>query len=127
MLGRLAIGNTSLRRTPQWLAVMAMVIQFIASYGHIHPQEFRVLWHGHGAPILVAQSGSMTPVGDGVAPDTDCPICASISMLGSSALPEGLRVPTPSLQASTTLIAIAAFHLTAPPHLLFDTRGPPLA
>ncbi len=126
MLDRLAIGRRNLRRAPQWLALLAMMIQFVASYGHIHPEDFRGMLQGHGTPVVTAPNGTGSGLGDGVATDTDCPVCASISLLGSSALPDGIRIPMPSLQASTTIVAFEALHLTSPPHLLFETRGPPL-
>jgi hypothetical protein len=126
MLDRLTIGRRNLRRAPQWLALLAMMIQFVASYGHIHPQEFRGMLQGHGTPVVTAPNGTGSGLGDGLAADTDCPICASISLLGSSALPDGIRVPMPSSQASTAVVAFDALHLTLPPHLLFETRGPPL-
>jgi hypothetical protein len=118
MLGHLAIGRSSLHRAPQWLALLAMLVQFVASYGHIHPQDFRGIPNG---------IGGASGLGDGLASDTDCPVCASISLLGSSALPDGLRLPLPSLHVSSLLIAFDALHLTSPPHLLFETRGPPLS
>jgi hypothetical protein len=126
MLDRLTIGRRNLRRAPQWLALLAMMIQFVASYGHIHPQEFRGMLQGHGTPVVTAPNGTGSGLGDGLAAETDCPICASISLLGSSALPDGIRVPMPSSQASTAVVAFDALHLTLPPHLLFETRGPPL-
>ena len=125
MLDRLAIGRRNLRRAPPWLALLAMMIQFVASYGHIHPQDFRGMLQGHGTPVITAPNGTGSGLGDGVAADTDCPVCASISLLGSSALPDGIRIPMPSSQASVAIVAFDALHLTAPPHLLFDTRGPP--
>jgi hypothetical protein len=127
MLDRLAIGRRNLRRAPQWLALLAMLIQFGASYGHIHPQQFRGLLHGQGTPVLMAPDGAGGGLGDGLAADIDCPICASILLLGNSALPDGIRLPIPSLHVSSVPIAFDALHLRSPPHLLFETRGPPLA
>src|SRR5581483_4544654 len=99
MLMTIAIGRRSLRRAPQWLALLAMVIQLVVSYGHIHPQDFRPMLQGHGALEITAPNGTGSGLGDGLAADTDCPICASISMLGSSALPDGIRLPVPALHA----------------------------
>jgi hypothetical protein len=127
MLSHLAIGRNNLRRAPQWLALLAMMIQFVASYGHIHPQDFRLALQGHGTPAITAPNGTGSGLGDGMAADIDCPVCASISLLGSSALPDGVRVPMPPSQASSAIIAFDALHLTLPPHLLFETRGPPLS
>jgi len=127
MLDCVAIGRRNLRRAPPWLALLAMLLQFVASYGHIHPEEFRGLLHGHGAPVLMALDGAVGGPGDGLAADIDCPICASILLLGNSALPDGTRLPMPSSHVSSLLIAFDALHLTSPPHFLFETRGPPLA
>ena len=125
MLGHLATGR-SLRRVPHWLALLAMLVQFVASYGHIHPQQFRGLLHGQGTPVITAPNGTGSGLGDALAADIDCPICVSISLLGSSALPEGIRLPMPSLHVSSVPVAFDALHLRSPPHLLFETRGPPL-
>ena len=126
MLGHFAIRRRSLHRAPWWLALLAMAIQFVASYGHLHSPAFGALLQGHGVPALVAPNDTGSGLGDRLAPDTDCPICASIAMLGSSALPDGVQLPLPSRHASMVLAAFAALHLTSPPHLLFETRGPPL-
>jgi hypothetical protein len=107
------------------IAVLAMLVQFVASYGHIHPQDFRGMLQGHGAPVVTAPNSTGSGLGDGLSTDIGCPVCASISLLGSSALPDGIRLPMPSSQASTALVAFDALHLTSPPHLLFETRGPP--
>jgi hypothetical protein len=127
MLDRLAIGRRNLRRAPQWLALVAMLVQFVASYGHIHPQDFRPLLQGHGVPSITAPNGTGSGLGDGLVGDTDCPVCASISLLGSSALPDGVQLSPPSSQQSMAIVAFDALHLTSPPHLLFETRGPPLS
>ena len=127
MLARLAIRRRYLRRAPQWLALLAMMVQFVASYGHIHPQDFRPLLQGHGTPAITAPNGTGSGLGDGLVDDADCPVCASISLLGSSALPDGIRLPMPSSQESSAIVAFDALHLTFPPHLLFETRGPPLS
>jgi hypothetical protein len=126
MLGRLAIGKRSLRRAPPWLALLAMVIQFVASYGHLHRQDFNFLERGHGPLSVVSASGLDGGIGDGMS-DIDCPICASMALLGSSAPPEGVRLPLPSMHGSVILATIEALHLAPPLHLLFETRGPPLA
>jgi hypothetical protein len=126
MLSRLAIGGRSFRRAPHWLALLAMLVQFVASYGHIHPQDFRGILHGQGAPAVTAPNNIGSGFGDGLAADIDCPVCVSISLLGSSALPDGIRLPMPSSHVSSLLIAFDTLHLTSPPHLLFETRGPPL-
>lgn len=126
MLARPALGRNSLRRAPPWLALLAMFIQFVASFGHFDPGDFASLEHGHSSLTLAACH--VAGGGDnGMASDADCPICASITMLGSSALPESVRVPQPAVHHGLVVASLDALHLTPPSHLLFETRGPPLS
>ena len=125
MLGRLANRSNKPRRAPQWLALLAMLIQFVASYGHFDPQDFNFLKHGHGSLSLVASHSSAGGF-NGVTGDTDCPICASMQILGSSALPEGVRLPLPPLHGSSFIAALVPLNLPAPHYFLPDTRGSPL-
>ncbi|HEY3917679.1 MAG TPA: hypothetical protein VGL83_07785 [Stellaceae bacterium] len=104
-----------------------MLIQFIASYGHLHPEDYAGLMRGHGAPVTVSATWTGGSIDNSLAADLDCPICATMAMLGSSALPDGARLPLPPLQSAPLAIAVDALHLTPPAHLLFDTRGPPLS
>jgi hypothetical protein len=126
MSRNLSLKRIGLARAPHWLALLAMLLQFVASYGHLHPQDFNALLHGHGATMVVSYNGPIAN-GDSVAPDIDCPICSSMQILGSSALPDGVRLSLPSSQHATTPARFEAFDLTPPRHLLFDTRGPPQA
>jgi hypothetical protein len=126
MLGRLAIGRTSLRRTPQFVALLAMLLQFVLSFGHFDGQDFAALQSGHH-PLTIAnaQSGS-GGTGQGLAGDVDCPICSSIQLLGTTALPDGVALRPPVIRHTGTSSVVESLRLTPPPHLLFDTRGPPL-
>jgi hypothetical protein len=116
----------TLRRTPHWLALVAMLVQFIASYGHLHPEDFDFLVHGHGTPTLSADHGPTRAIGDPMVVDLDCPICAAMQMLGSSQLPEGTHLVPPLSRGTVQSARFDALWLTPPPHLLFETRGPPL-
>jgi hypothetical protein len=106
---------------------MAMLIQLVASYGHLHPEQYDSLYHGRGTPILLANHGGGRAFGDPTAADLDCPICAAMLLLGSSALPEGVHLAPPSARYLALAASIDALWLTPPRHLLFETRGPPLA
>jgi hypothetical protein len=129
MLGRLAIVlaivRDNLHRAPHWLAIAAMLIQFVASYGHFHTQDYRFLQRGHAALSVASAHADGGSSGHGLATDLDCPICTSIQALGSSALPDSIRLPMPVFRASLVPVAFDPLRLTPPPHLLFDTRGPP--
>ena len=126
MLGRLAIGRTRLRRTPQFVALLAMLLQFVLSFGHFDGQDFAALQSGHQPLTIANAQGAGGGTGQGLASDVDCPICSSIQLLGSTALPDGVRLLLPVVQHTGIVLAIAPLRLTPPPHLLFDTRGPPV-
>jgi hypothetical protein len=72
-----------------------MLIQFAASYGHLHPQDFDFLVHGHGPLTMSANHGPSRAIGDPMDADLDCPICQSMQLLGSSALPHGIHLVPP--------------------------------
>ena len=127
MLGRLAIGRTHLRRAPQFLALLAMLLQFVLSFGHFDCQVFATLQSGHQPLTLANAQGAGSGTGQGLAGDIDCPICSSIQLLGNTALPDGVGLRAPVIRHAGSVLAVEALQLTPPPHLLFDTRGPPVA
>jgi hypothetical protein len=126
MLGRLAIGRTNLRRTPQFLALLAMLVQFVLSFGHFDSQDFAALKGGHQPLTLANAHDAGRSTGQGLAGDVDCPICSSIQLLGSTALPDGVLLRAPVITRAGIVLAGEPLRLTPPPHLLFDTRGPPV-
>jgi len=126
VLGQRAIGLSGLRRAAQWLALAAMLVQLVASYGHIHPEAFDALHHGTGGPVLADHHGPSRAIGDPATVDIDCQICSSMALLGSTALPDVPHVVPPLSRHLGTTTEIAALWLTPPRYLLFDTRGPPL-
>lgn len=114
------------RCLPGWLALFAIAVQLAVSFGHTHPEDYRFLLRGHGAPVLSAgdfQPGQSTPA---LPADSDCPICASVFMLGNAPMPMALALPVPHGMALAVVAAGEALWLTLPRHLLFVTRGPPL-
>lgn len=119
--------RNSLSRAAHWLAIAAMLVQFVASYGHFHPEDFDALHYGRGVPVLANHHGPSRALGSAADQDLDCQICASMQLLGSSALPES--VPVAPLFSGNVVAAalIEPLWLTLPRHLLFDNRGPPRA
>jgi hypothetical protein len=118
--------RVTIRQLPHWLALFAVLIQLIASFGHIHPEDYRFLVHGHGATIVKAGDGPIGGSGPFLAPDIDCAICASAQILGTGALPVAFAPSVLHLDTVTSLAAVDELWLTPPRHLLFSTRAPPL-
>jgi hypothetical protein len=126
MLQSFVTGRSRPRRTPHFLALLAMLFQFAFSFGHFHAQDFASLQSGY-QPLAIAHAqiggGGVGQVPTG---DVDCPICSSIQQLGSTALIDGMSLSLPDLQQAGFVLASEPLRLTPPPHLLFNTRGPPI-
>jgi hypothetical protein len=112
------------RRSPLWLALFAVTLQFIAAFGHLHPEDYRFLIHGHG-PVTVERGGPLLPSDPGTPADSDCPICASNALLGNTPLPALVALPAPHAASISIAPCGETLSLSLPPHFLFATRGPP--
>ncbi|HKT17438.1 MAG TPA: hypothetical protein VJR47_05305 [Stellaceae bacterium] len=113
------------RRSPLWLALFALALQFAAAFGHLHPEDYRFLVQGHG-PASIAHGGPLLPSEPAMPADSDCPICASIALLGNAPLPALVALPAPRAASIGTPHLGESLRLSLPPHFLFATRGPPL-
>jgi hypothetical protein len=117
------------RRTGRFargLALLAMLVQLVASYGHIHPEDFQFL-NGHAAPMLTADYGPHhTPIQPG-AVDDDCPICAAMHMAGSAPLPVPPALAAPGEFGAVAVVSVVAIHLSSAAYSLFRSRAPPVA
>jgi hypothetical protein len=123
----LAIGRARLRRAPQWLALLALLVQFVATFAHFDPNDYAFLLEGSGPPALAAAHGSSPGSSQSLPDDGICPICASIQLLGSTALPDGAVLPEPCTQIEARVsAAVAELWLRPRRYLLFVTRAPPL-
>jgi len=126
MLQRMALRNWGAR-----LALFAVCLQFLLSFGHIHPQDvFGPLGHavvpGHGTTVVSAplQSPS-SPAGIPDVAEDACSICASLALLATGALPDPARLPPPSLSVALATPQDAELAPRASPFRLFQTRAPP--
>jgi hypothetical protein len=124
---RSIIRSGSLRRWPAWLALFAVLLQFAASVGHLHPEDYSFLLRGHHAAIVTANNHGFPAPWPLLKGDADCAICATARLIGSSSLPPVVTLPLPTHGALATVLRDEALRLVAPDHLLFTTRGPPIA
>jgi hypothetical protein len=114
------------RGLPCWLALFAIAVQLVVSFGHTHPEDYRFLLRGHGGPMVSAgdfQPGQSSPA---LPADTDCPICAAVFLLGNAPVPAGLAFPLPQGVALAAVPTGEALWLPPPRHFLFTSRAPPL-
>lgn len=114
-----------LRRRPYFrhLALLALAIQFFASFGHVHAEPV-----SHSRTPLEARTFFAPPSKTclpGLPDHSDCTICAAINLLGSSAMPHAaaelgghlhfVGMPSRSdLQAQPDVVTAS-----------FQARGPP--
>jgi hypothetical protein len=124
----------SSQRFGVYLALFALTLQFIASFGHIHPEGFGSAPGGSlsgEAPLVLSSAGASNspayPTSDqGGLPHRDCAVCISIALLGSAlkGQPAALSVPadvrvSPIRPASELQFLVIRFYP-------FRTRAPPI-
>jgi hypothetical protein len=103
-----------------------MLLQFVVSFAHVHPEDFARLFGEHGIAVVTAPSGDHTPIP--VQPDEDgCTICQAMHTVGSSALPGPIVLAMPSETAIRLIAPLAELRLSPPSYFLFNTRAPPIA
>jgi DUF2946 family protein len=108
------------------LAIAAMALQLVLSFGHVHVQGI-----GHNSPIVTAsaQDGAATPDPTQNKPDNDdyCAICASISLLSGSVVAVPPHLPLPVLSYAVEHADRVVSVIIAPRRAPFQSRAPPQA
>jgi hypothetical protein len=112
------------------LALLALAVQVILSFGHVHLNTFARASTPSAAAI---GSGAVFPGGgapshnpDG-SPDADCQICAVMQLASMSAASVPPALPLPTSFRSIRLQAPAELAASSSPHALFQARAPPAA
>ena len=114
-----------------WLALFALGVQIVVSFGHVHlegiarndPIRLALAGGGQNSQSLVGQPPSTGGDDD----DTYCPICASVYLTANSFVPIA-----PVLRPPSSFYAVKHFDrnadlLIAPRRTAFQSRAPPLA
>jgi len=109
-------------------ALLALAVQVILSFGHVHLGNL-----ASASTVTTIESStalpsvgipSHTPHGS---PDTDCPICALLQLMATSAASVAPALPLPPRFGSIRLQAPAELAAKSSPHSLFQARAPPAA
>jgi DUF2946 family protein len=110
-----------------WLALVALTLQLVLTFGHVHLD--------HAAPLapastLAAAGSSSDPVAptapDGAADDY-CVICALVHLAGSLTLSDAPALPVPIAFDRPRPPSAVSTELTASPFTLQRARAPPIA
>jgi hypothetical protein len=112
------------------LALFALVVQFAASFGHMHAEDLGLSLTGASGRTQVAAALPHHPAGPSdqdrfPAPD-DCPICATMALIatGIASLPPPLVVPFEIHAVSHWVAPARPVRPTIA--LSFRSRAPPL-
>jgi len=115
------------------LALVALAVQFVLSFGHIHTEDI----YGSGSGAASRAAKIALPVADHSRPlpakrpanhtDDYCAICASLYLLGSSFVAEAPQLPLPAASYAVEHVNIVAAVFITPRRAPFQSRAPPLA
>jgi hypothetical protein len=118
------------RRIGSWLALFALGLQLIISFGHIHLDG---LVRADNARVALAAAGhasqSLLPQPSGTGGDGDdyCPICASVYLSSHSFVPAAPVLSLPSISSAVEHHGRTASIFIIPRRPVFQPRAPPLA
>lgn len=115
------------RRWGAWLVIATLLLQLWVTAGHFHAEDFGYLG-GHHAETAVAGGGGGAgwPGRQPGAPaHDDCPLCFSLQLAGSAALPDVAPPAAPGDALALLVLPPQEPRLASAPYLLFRTRAPP--
>jgi hypothetical protein len=111
------------------LALLALAVQFIVAFGHIHRDDI------YGPARVAAAIAAPVPGGGQPLPgdqptkhgDDYCAICAAMSLLGNSFVAAAPALPLPSASHAIEQFDRVAAVFIAPRRAAFQSRAPPAA
>jgi hypothetical protein len=119
------------RKTGGRLALFALALQLVLSFGHIHLQDI----YGYG-PAGAAASALATATEKSSSLPSDqpskhgddyCAICATTSLLGNSFVAQAPQLPVPFVSQAAAQIDGVALIFIATPRASYQSRAPPTA
>jgi hypothetical protein len=111
------------------LALLALAVQFVVAFGHIHRDDIYGVTRGAVTIAALAPDGSQPQPGDRPAKHGDdyCAICAAVSLLGNSFAAAAPALPLPSASHAIEQFDRVAVIFIAPRRAAFQSRAPPAA
>jgi len=114
------------RRFGSCLALAALALQLVLSFGHVHLHGVR-----HPALAVSGSAAQASPLGapqpGNDADDDYCAICATIFLAANSFLPPAPQLPVPFVSRPIEHFAPVAVDFIVPRRAPFQSRAPPLA
>jgi Protein of unknown function (DUF2946) len=108
------------------LALFALTLQIVLSFGHVHLGEIRHA--GGGLAAAGAQPAPSAPTQHPVSDAADyCAICATIHLTATSLLPQAPQLPVPLAAQPVRHVNYTAATTFSSRRAPFQSRAPPLA
>ena len=109
------------------LALFALALQLILSFGHVHSEDFGFVGPAHAVTVSAPSTGA--PAGDlDEAPGHDyCALCATLALASTLTLPAPPALPMPVIEAPRWDIVASAEQIDFDLHAAFQARAPPAA
>jgi hypothetical protein len=115
------------RKLAAWLTLFSLLFQLWITAGHFHPEDFAGIRGTAQAGALLTTSADHGTQPASAVLHEDCTLCLSVQIAGSARLTAAASLSRPSVLDVVVLDDIAALPRSRPPHLLFQTRAPPIA
>ncbi len=116
------------RRLGSWLALAALALQLVVSFGHVHLDGVHRTYPAPAVSGLAAQASQLPAPHPGNDADDDyCAICATIFLAANSFLPPAPQLPVPFVSRPIEHFARVAVGFIVPRRAPFQSRAPPLA
>jgi hypothetical protein len=111
------------------LALLALAVQFVVAFGHIHHEDIYGSARPAAAIAAVVADGSQPLPANYPAKHNDdyCAICATMSLLGNSFVAAAPTLPLPSASYAIEQFDRVAAIFIAPRRAAFQSRAPPVA
>ena len=115
----------SRRRGGAGLGLLALLVQIVLSFGHIHAEDFQP---AAARPIAaLAHQSPSDPKAPPVRPDDHCPICMAVQLAAAGVVAAPPVLVLPSELGRVTHRATVARDISVARYVLFRTRAPPIA
>jgi hypothetical protein len=116
------------RRFGSWLALAALALQLVVSFGHVHLDGVHRTYPAQAVSGSGAQASQLPAPQPGNDADDDyCAICATIFLAANSFLPPAPLLPVPFVSRPIEHFARVAVDFIVPRRAPFQSRAPPLA
>ena len=107
------------------LALFALAIQLVLTFGHVHGISAGTAESALSALTHQAQNSANPGNSSNGSSDYDCPICALIQLASTSAVSAPPALPIPATFVVLRLQAPEQLEWAASPYVPFQARGPP--